>query len=115
MGKKFIIAGSEEDVSGQQLHLIFDDLIDDGFAAGAHWNDCFNSSHRLIDATGNVCFHTRSTEETTVVSRVIFHTTSPSATESVDRIPMTLRAPCRWWAASMKTTEIYRIGYRVFR
>ena len=82
IGRLFFVFGSKENVSGQQLHLIFDDLTRDGLAAGSHRSDGFNSNHRLVDVSGNSYFRTGSAKEATVVPRLLLHTASPSATES---------------------------------
>lgn len=81
-GNRLVGVGSEEDVSGQQLHLIFDRLTSDGFAPGASRGYSFDVGDRLIDVTGNSRFRARPAEETAITPRFLVHTASLSATES---------------------------------
>ena len=82
LGDLLIGFSSEEDVSGQQLHLIFNDLTGDGFSAGAGWGYGFNVSDRLVDVTGNGRFRTCPAKEAAITPHFLIHTASPSATES---------------------------------
>ena len=81
-GNRLVGFSSEEEISGQQLHLIFNDLTGNGFASGAGWGCGFNVSDRLVDVIGNGRFCARPAKEAAIAPRFLVHTTSPFATES---------------------------------
>lgn len=81
-GKRLVGFSTEEEISGQQLHLIFNDLTGDGFSAGAGWGYGFNVGDRLVDVTDNGRLCARSAKEAAITPHFLIHTASPSATES---------------------------------